>query len=206
VTRSRSLYERRGKRALDVTLATVGIVVTSPVLVAAAVAVRASLGSPVLFRQVRPGLNAQPFTILKLRTMLAPSPNGPTLPDADRLTPLGRVLRSSSIDELPELINVLKGDMSLVGPRPLLVEYLDRYSPEQARRHDVRPGLTGWSQVMGRNSMPWGEKLALDTWYVDNVSWSLDLRIIWLTVLTVLTRTGISADGHATMPEFAGEG
>jgi lipopolysaccharide/colanic/teichoic acid biosynthesis glycosyltransferase len=157
----------------------------------------------VIFRQRRPGLGGVPFTLLKIRTMReAHDPSGHALSDADRLTPLGRRLREASIDELPELWNVLRGDMSLVGPRPLLVEYLDRYSPEQARRHEVRPGITGWAQVNGRNALTWEEKFALDVWYVDHVSLRLDLRILWQTVRAVLAREGISAAGYETMPEF----
>jgi lipopolysaccharide/colanic/teichoic acid biosynthesis glycosyltransferase len=198
-----NFYRRRGKRLLDVVGAATALVVTSPVQVAAAVAVRRSLGSPVLFRQQRPGLGGVPFTLLKMRTMKdSRDPSGRLLPDAERLTPLGRRLRASSVDELPELWNVLRGDMSLVGPRPLLMEYLDRYTPEQARRHEVRPGITGWAQVNGRNTLSWEQKFDLDVWYVDNVSLGLDLRILWRTVQAVLAREGISAVGHQTMPEF----
>jgi len=170
-----------------------------------ALAVRLRLGVPVLFRQRRPGLHGQPFTLLKFRTMTgARDAAGNLLPDAERLTPLGRFLRATSLDELPELLNVLKGEMSLVGPRPLLLEYLTRYTPEQARRHDVRPGITGWAQVNGRNALSWEHKFALDVWYVDHVSLGLDLKILVLTALRVLARQGISQPGHATMEEFLG--
>ena len=191
---------------MDVVGAAAGLVVTSPVQAVAAVAVRRELGSPVLFRQQRPGLGGRPFSLLKLRTMVdAVDAYGRVLPDASRLTPLGRRLRASSIDELPELWNVLQGEMSLVGPRPLLMEYLDRYTPEQARRHEVRPGVTGLVQVSGRNALTWEEKFALDAWYVNNVSLGLDLRILWRTVCVVLSRDGISAAGHETMPQFSPE-
>jgi len=193
------------KRAFDVAAAAVGLVVLSPVLAGVALAVRLRLGAPVLFRQERPGLHGRPFTMLKFRTMTdARDAAGRLLPDAERLTPLGRLLRSTSLDELPELWNVLRGDMSLVGPRPLLVRYLDRYTPEQARRHEVRPGLTGWAQVNGRNALTWEEKFALDVWYVDHASLALDLKILLLTLRRVLAREGISAAGEATMPEFTG--
>ena len=198
-------YLRRGKRMLDVVGAAAGMVVTSPVQAAAAVAIRREVGSPVLFRQQRPGLGGRPFSLLKVRTMRdAVDASGRVLPDSSRLTPLGRRLRAWSIDELPELWNVLRGDMSLVGPRPLLMEYLPRYTPEQARRHSVRPGVTGWAQVSGRNALSWEEKFELDVWYVDHVSLGLDLRILWRTVRAVVTRDGISAAGHETMPEFRG--
>ena len=167
--------------------------------------VHIKLGSPVFFTQVRPGRGGQLFKLIKFRTMTDErGPNGDLLPDADRLTPFGRMLRSTSLDELPELWNVIKGEMSLVGPRPLLVEYLPRYSPAQARRHDVRPGITGWAQINGRNAISWEEKFELDTWYVDNQSFWLDLRILWLTVRKVVVRDGISAPGDATMPPFTG--
>ena len=167
--------------------------------------VRRKLGSPVLFRQTRPGLHGQPFMMIKFRTMTDESgPDGELLPDAQRLTAFGRFLRASSLDELPELWNVLKGDMSLVGPRPLLMEYLPLYSPEQTRRHDVRPGITGWAQVNGRNALSWEEKFKLDVWYVNNRSLWLDIKILWLTVCKVLVREGISADGEATMSKFTG--
>jgi sugar transferase EpsL len=167
--------------------------------------VRLQLGQPVLFRQLRPGMHGRPFTLYKFRTMTdACDASGCLLPDSQRITPFGRFLRSTSLDELPELWNVLRGDMSLFGPRPLLMQYLDRYTPEQARRHEVRPGLTGWAQVHGRNAISWDEKFALDVWYVDHVSFWLDLHIAFLTVWTVLRRAGINAAGEATMSEFLG--
>jgi lipopolysaccharide/colanic/teichoic acid biosynthesis glycosyltransferase len=166
---------------------------------------RRKLGSPVFFRQTRPGLRGEPFDMVKFRTMTDErGPDGQLLPDAERLTPFGRFLRSTSLDELPELWNVLKGDMSLVGPRPLLMEYLPLYTHEQARRHEVRPGITGWAQVNGRNTLSWEEKFALDVWYVDNCSLWLDIRILWLTVKKVLVREGINAAGEVTMPKFTG--
>ncbi len=193
------------KRIFDFVASLAAIVALSPVLVVVAVLVRRKLGRPVLFRQVRPGLHGQPFEMIKFRTMLdAVDGAGNPLPDDVRLTPFGRMLRSTSLDELPGLFNVLRGDMSLVGPRPLLVQYLPLYSPEQARRHLVRPGLTGWAQVNGRNSLAWDAKFALDAWYVDHRSIALDLRILWLTVRKVLQRDGISADGEATMHPFTG--
>jgi lipopolysaccharide/colanic/teichoic acid biosynthesis glycosyltransferase len=193
------------KRLLDVSLALAGLILLAPLLALIAFVVRVRLGSPVLFRQSRPGFRGEPFELLKFRTMLdSRDEQGHVLPDEKRLTRLGKLLRSTSLDELPELLNVVKGDMSLVGPRPLLMQYLDRYTPEQARRQDVRPGLTGWAQVNGRNGIDWDEKLRLDVWYVDHRSLRLDLRILLLTVLQVLRQDGISADGHATMPEFTG--
>lgn len=176
----------------------------SPVLLVLAGMVRLS-GAPVLFRQQRPGRHGRPFVIYKFRTMRElRDTEGRLLPDAQRLTHLGRFLRATSLDELPELFNVLKGEMSLVGPRPLLMEYLERYTPEQARRHEVKPGITGWAQVHGRNAITWEEKFKLDVWYVDHHSLGLDLKILWLTLVKVLRREGISASGHATMPEFQG--
>jgi lipopolysaccharide/colanic/teichoic acid biosynthesis glycosyltransferase len=167
--------------------------------------VRRKLGSPALFRQVRPGLHGRPFMMVKFRTMTDErGADGELLPDAQRLTAFGRFLRASSLDELPELWNVLRGEMSLVGPRPLLMEYLPLYSPEQARRHEVRPGITGWAQVNGRNAVSWDERFKLDVWYVDHRSLWLDLRILWLTVRKVLVREGISAQGEATMSRFTG--
>ena len=166
---------------------------------------RRKLVSPVFFTQMRPGLQGKPFLMVKFRTMTdARGPDGALLPDADRLTPFGRFLRATSLDELPELWNVLKGDMSLVGPRPLLMEYLPLYSPGQARRHEVRPGITGWAQVNGRNAIGWEDKFTLDVWYVDHRSLWLDIKILWLTVKKVLVREGISADGEATMGRFTG--
>jgi sugar transferase EpsL len=198
----------RSKRVFDVTVAGVVTVVTLPLLGAAALAVRLSMGSPVLFRQVRPGYLGRPFTVFKLRTMLDAAPG--TVPgaqsDAERLTRLGRFLRASSLDELPQLWNVLRGDMSLVGPRPLLMQYLPLYTPEQARRHEVRPGITGWAQVNGRNAASWDERFALDTWYVDHQSFWLDLKILARTVTGVLSRRGVSQPGHATVEYFRGSG
>ena len=194
------------KRLFDIVVSLAALIVLSPVLLFVALAVRAKLGSPVLFRQQRPGLHGEPFMLAKFRTMRdATDRKGRALPDEHRMTPFGRRLRSSSLDELPELWNVLRGDMSLVGPRPLLMQYLGRYSPEQARRHDVRPGLTGWTQVNGRNALGWPEKLALDIWYVDNRSFMLDLKIMAMTIGQVLKRDGIAYEGSETMPEFMGE-
>jgi len=174
-----------------------------PVLAAAALVVRIKLGSPVLFRQMRPGFQGKPFELYKFRTMTdARGHDGALLPDAARLTRFGQFLRAASLDELPELLNVLKGDMSLVGPRPLLMKYLERYSPKQARRHEVRPGITGWAQVNGRNAITWEEKFNLDVWYVDNQSFWLDIKIIFLTIFKIFKREGINQAGQATMEEF----
>ena len=193
------------KKLLDVVGAASGLVLFSPVLAVVAFLIWRQMGVPVLFRQTRPGLHGKPFDMIKFRTMRdAFDAQGNPLPDAERLTKLGRFLRSSSLDEFPELWNVLKGDMSLVGPRPLLMEYLPLYSSEQARRHEVRPGLTGWAQVNGRNAISWEEKFRLDVWYVDNQSLWLDFRILCLTVLKVVRRDDISATGEATMPRFNG--
>lgn len=193
------------KRFFDFAAALCGLLLLALPLLILCLLIRHKLGSPVFFRQIRPGLHGQPFEMVKFRTMTdACGPDGTLLPDAERLTPFGRFLRSTSLDELPELWNVLKGDMSLVGPRPLLVEYLPLYSPEQARRHEVRPGITGWAQVNGRNAISWEEKFALDTWYVDHQSLLLDIRILWLTVKKVLVREGISAAGEATIGKFTG--
>jgi len=193
------------KRFIDIVGSVAAIVLLFPVIVIVALMVRSKLDSPVLFRQIRPGLNGKPFEMIKFRTMRdALDVVGNPLPDSARMTPFGFFLRSSSLDELPELWNVLKGDMSLVGPRPLLMEYLPLYSPEQYRRHEVRPGVTGWAQINGRNTLSWEEKFALDVWYVDNRSLCLDLKIIFLTVKKVVMRDGISADGEATMPKFTG--
>lgn len=193
------------KRLFDLLVAGGALVVLSPILLIVALLVRVKLGSPVLFRQQRPGLHGQPFMMLKFRTMIdAVGRDGQPLPDAERLTSFGRWLRASSLDELPELLNILRGDMSLVGPRPLLMRYLPLYSPEQARRHEVRPGLTGWAQINGRNALSWDEKFALDRWYVENRGFLLDLRILWLTMLKVVKREGISSAGEATMPPFTG--
>jgi lipopolysaccharide/colanic/teichoic acid biosynthesis glycosyltransferase len=193
------------KVAFDRSAALVGLVVTAPLLAAVALAIRVLTGGPALFRQVRPGLHGRLFEVVKFRTMRdACGADGRPLPDAERLTRLGRFLRASSLDELPQLWNVLRGDLSLVGPRPLLVQYLERYSSRQAYRHEVLPGITGWAQVNGRNAISWSEKLELDAWYAEHWSLLLDLRILWLTVLRVLRRDGISRVGHATMPEFTG--
>jgi len=198
-------YRRRGKRALDVAASAVLLLLFAPLILASALAVRVGLGAPALFRQHRPGLGGRPFTLLKFRTMtLAADEAGALLPDEQRLTRLGSFLRRWSLDELPELWNVLRGDMSLVGPRPLLMRYLDRYTPEQARRHDVRPGITGWAQVNGRDLLSWPEKFALDVWYVDRVSPGLDLRILALTAWKIVRREGILHEGQATKEEFLG--
>ncbi len=193
------------KRIIDIAGASLGLVLTAPLLLAIALLVRVNLGKPILFRQRRPGLHGKPFVMLKFRTMSDErDANGELLPDEKRLTPFGKWLRSTSLDELPELLNVLKGDMSLVGPRPLLMEYLDRYSPEQARRHEVKPGITGWAQVNGRNSLGWEERFKLDVWYVDHWNVWLDMKILLMTLWKVLKREGISAEGAATMPLFTG--
>ena len=191
-------------RLRDVLIAGVVGVLTLPITVVTALLVRLRMGRPVVFRQPRPGRHGRPFTLVKFRTMLHPDPARGPVTDEQRLTPLGQTLRATSLDELPTLWNVLKGDMSLVGPRPLLMAYLDRYTPQQARRHEVKPGITGWAQVNGRNAVSWDEKFAMDVWYVDNRSMTLDFRILGLTVLKVLHRDGISADSHATAPEFLG--
>lgn len=193
------------KRFFDVVLSFSALVLLAPVIVIVAWQIRRKLGSPVLFRQIRPGLDGKPFEMVKFRTMRdAVDSHGNPLPDAERMTSFGNFLRSSSLDELPELWNVLKGDMSLVGPRPLLVEYLPLYNEEQARRHEVRPGVTGWAQINGRNAISWEDKFKLDVWYVDNRSLWLDIKILWLTIKKVLVRDGISAEGEATMSKFTG--
>lgn len=193
------------KRLLDIVASACALLVLALPLLVVVWMVRRKLGSPVFFTQARPGLHGKPFKMVKFRTMTdARGPDGEFLPDAVRLTPFGRFLRATSLDELPELWNVLKGDMSLVGPRPLLMEYLPLYSPEQARRHAVRPGITGWAQVNGRNAIGWEDKFTLDVWYVDHRSLWLDIKILWLTVKKVLVREGISAAGEATMPTFKG--
>jgi len=193
------------KRALDLSLSLVGLVLLAPLFLAVAWRIREEMGSPVFFVQRRPGLHGRPFRIIKFRTMSdACDSLGTPLPDADRLTAFGSFLRRSSIDELPELINVVRGEMSLVGPRPLLMQYLPLYTVSQARRHEVLPGITGWAQINGRNAISWEEKFDLDLWYVQHRSFWLDLRILALTVLRVLRREGISADAHATMPAFTG--
>ncbi|SEK70186.1 Sugar transferase involved in LPS biosynthesis (colanic, teichoic acid) [Roseovarius nanhaiticus] len=193
------------KRLFDILGASLGLLLLSPLMLLLWWKISRDMGKPVLFRQTRPGKDGKPFQMIKFRSMKdAVGPDGAPLPDSERLTPLGRKLRASSADELPELWNVLKGDMSLVGPRPLLMEYLPLYSAWQARRHEVRPGVTGWAQVNGRNALSWDEKFALDIWYVENRTLWLDLRIIWMTVKKVLKRDGISAAGEATMPRFKG--
>lgn len=193
------------KRLFDIGASISALLLLSPVLLLVACGVRSRLGSPVLFRQLRPGRYGRPFEMVKFRTMRdAIDAKGNSLPDSQRMTPFGSLLRSSSLDELPELWNVLKGEMSLVGPRPLLMEYLPLYSPEQARRHEVRPGVTGWAQINGRNALTWEEKFKLDVWYVDNQSFWLDLRILLLTVRKVFVREGISGAGEVTMSKFSG--
>jgi lipopolysaccharide/colanic/teichoic acid biosynthesis glycosyltransferase len=205
--RRQSRFGRIAKAALDRPAAALALILSAPLWLAAAIAIRCSLGSPVLFRQMRPGLGGRPFTLFKFRTMRdSRGPNGELLADRQRLTALGRLLRALSVDELPQLWNVLRGEMSLVGPRPLLMEYLDRYTPEQARRHEVRPGITGWAQINGRNAIGWKRKLALDVWYVDHWSLMLDMIILARTLRNVLLRQGISNPAHATMPEFLGGG
>jgi lipopolysaccharide/colanic/teichoic acid biosynthesis glycosyltransferase len=193
------------KRLVDLLVASVALLLLAVPLLALAWLIRHKLGNSVLFRQVRPGLHGRPFTMVKFRTMTDErDPDGALLPDAQRLTSFGRFLRASSLDELPELWNVLRGDMSLVGPRPLLVEYLPLYTLEQARRHEVRPGITGWAQVNGRNAISWPDKFAMDVWYVDHRSLWLDIQILWRTVRKVLVHDGISAAGEATMSKFTG--
>ena len=192
------------QRTVDVTVALLMLVLTAPVMLAVAALVAWRLGRPVLFRQERPGLHGRTFTMVKFRTMRDVDPGRGLVTDADRMTRLGRLLRATSVDELPTFINILKGDMSLVGPRPLLVRYLDRYTPRQARRHLVRPGLTGLAQVRGRNALSWEDKFELDVWYVEHRTLTLNLRIMLETVLTVLRRDGIAAEGEVTMPEFMG--
>lgn len=201
------LHYSFGKRLFDLVLTVPALFVFLPLLAVLGLLVRLKLGSPVLFRQQRPGLGGRPFWLLKFRTMInACDADGRPLPDEQRLTRFGRFLRATSLDELPELFNVLKGDMSLVGPRPLLMEYLDRYTPEQRRRHEVKPGITGWAQVNGRNAITWEEKFKLDVWYVDNWSLWLDIKIIARTIWKILKREGISQPGQATMEEFKGIG
>lgn len=193
------------KRGLDIVLSLLALIMLSPIYIILVVIIAKQMGRPVLFKQVRPGQRGKPFRMIKFRTMRdAIDENGNQLPDSERLTPFGNFLRSTSLDELPELWNVLKGDMSLVGPRPLLMEYLDLYTPEQARRHEVKPGITGWAQVNGRNALSWEEKFNLDVWYVDNQSLGLDTKILFMTVKKVFVREGISAEGEATMAKFEG--
>ncbi|EGR3627800.1 sugar transferase [Vibrio cholerae] len=194
------------KRLFDFLVSLTALILLTPIIALVAWQIRKNLGSPVLFRQTRPGLNGKPFGMVKFRTMKdAVDANGTLLPDSERMTPFGNKLRNSSLDELPELWNVLKGEMSLVGPRPLLMQYLPLYSKEQARRHEVRPGVTGWAQINGRNAISWEEKFKLDVWYVDNRSFWLDLRILLLTVKKVFVKEGISADGHVTIAPFTGK-
>jgi lipopolysaccharide/colanic/teichoic acid biosynthesis glycosyltransferase len=195
---------RRLKRVIDVVVASLALVATAPVQAAVAVLVRSKLGSPVFFRQPRPGRGGEVFELIKFRTMLNADSAKGLVTDEDRMTRLGAFLRSTSVDELPSLWNVVKGDMSLVGPRPLLVQYLDRYTPEQRRRHDVRPGLTGLAQVSGRNDLPWPRRFEIDVQYVDTASLGLDLRIMWWTIVKVFRREGVASEGHVTMSEFLG--
>jgi sugar transferase EpsL len=197
-------YVRSGKRLLDVVLVAASAPIWVPVACAVGLIVRCAIGSPILFRQPRPGLRARPFTLFKFRTMTEARDGGRLLPDAERLTRVGRVLRRTSLDELPELLNVLRGEMSLVGPRPLLLHYLPLYDAEQRRRHDVRPGLTGLAQVSGRNAIPWSERLALDVWYVDHCGPALDARILVRTAVRAVAGTGVSQSGQATVEEFRG--
>jgi len=193
------------KRICDIILAILGLAITSPLWVCSAIAVLISMGTPVMFSQWRAGIHGKPFRMLKFRTMRdTRDEHGQLLPDEQRLTRLGRFLRRTSLDELPELINVIQGEMSIVGPRPLLMDYLPLYTPAQMRRHEVTPGITGWAQVNGRNTLSWEERFELDVWYVDNWSMMLDLRILLMTIRVVFTGKGISADGHATMPDFQG--
>ncbi|MCM3403623.1 sugar transferase [Cytobacillus oceanisediminis] len=193
------------KRLFDFSCSLIGLIILFPLLLLAALLIRMKLGSPVLFRQMRPGLYGRPFFVYKFRTMTDErDENGNLLPDEERITPLGQMLRKFSIDELPQLFNVVKGDLSLVGPRPLLMEYLELYSPEQERRHEVRPGITGWAQVNGRNTISWEEKFKLDVWYVNHQSFFLDIKIIFLTVYKVFKREGISQQGHVTIEKFSG--
>jgi sugar transferase EpsL len=200
-----SIYRSRGKRVFDLAFASLALAALAPLLIWIYLVIYLFMGSPVFFRQLRPGLGGRPFLILKFRTMkMLTDHNGDPLSDELRLSRLGKMLRATSLDELPELVNVLRGDMSLVGPRPLLMEYLPRYSTEQARRHEVLPGITGWAQVNGRNGLPWSEKFRLDVWYVDHLSWGLDLKILALTVFKIIRREGINESGQATATPFEG--
>ena len=200
-----SWYRRSGKHLFDVTVAVVALVVLSPVIALVAALVRVWLGSPVFFTQVRPGRAGEPFRLMKFRTLAdRRDAHGALLPDRDRMTTLGHLLRAASLDELPQLLNVLRGDMSLVGPRPLLMQYLSRYSPEQRRRHDVRPGVTGWAQINGRNALTWDEKFRRDVWYVDHVSFALDLEILIRSAWVVVRGVGVSQAGRVTADEFMG--
>lgn len=194
---------RVAKRALDIVASALALCLCFPMLAAMALLLRVTMGPPVLFRQTRPGMDGRPFSVMKFRTMSsAYGEDGERLPDSERITPVGRWFRAMSFDELPQLWNVLRGDMSLVGPRPLLVQYLTLYTPEQMRRHEVRPGLTGWAQVNGRNEVDWDQRFRLDVWYVDNQSLALDMKIIGMTIWTVLSGKSVSQRGHPTMPEF----
>ena len=199
-------YRRGAKRVLDLAIAATALIVLFPIMALVAFAVLCTMGAPVLFRQQRPGRDGRLFVIFKFRTMRQGDHSSELSRDGERLSLTGRLLRASSLDELPQLINVLKGEMSLVGPRPLLVQYLDRYDSTQARRHEVRPGMTGWAQIKGRNALSWEERLALDVWYVDHQSLGLDLRILVSTIAAVFSRRGINAPGEATMHEFLGGG
>jgi sugar transferase EpsL len=193
------------KRLFDFVCAIIGLFLLSPIMIITATLIKYKLGGPVIFRQERPGLDGKPFFVYKFRTMTDERDElGNLLPDSKRLKKFGKVLRNSSLDELPQLLNVLKGDISLVGPRPLLMEYIDIYTPEQARRHEVRPGITGWAQVNGRNAITWDEKFKLDTWYVENQSFLLDIKILYLTVIKVLKSEGISQKDHVTVDKFTG--
>lgn len=197
--------KKAGKRILDLGIAICALVVLFPLMISIALILKAKLGHPILFRHVRPGFQGRPFTVYKFRTMNeAKYADGRLLPDENRLTKIGSLLRATSLDELPALWNVIKGDMSLVGPRPLLMRYLDRYTPEQTRRHEVKPGITGWAQVNGRNALSWEEKFKLDVWYVDHRSLALDFKILFMTIAKVVRREGISQPGQATMEEFRG--
>ena len=199
------MYRKFGKRFFDLVLVIPGLILISPMLLLVAIVAKFKIGSPVLFQQERPGIHGKIFKMIKFRSMRNDrDANGELLPDEVRLVPFGKLLRATSLDEFPELWNVIKGEMSLVGPRPLLAKYLDRYNPTQARRHEVRPGITGWAQINGRNAITWEEKFDYDVWYVDNLSFFLDVKILALTVLKVFKRSGTSAEGHATMPEFLG--
>ena len=201
----RSRVRATTKRVFDLTVVLPLLLPLFPIWALIAIAIRITMGAPILFHQLRPGYKGRAFMLYKFRTMRdTRDKNGELLPDADRMTKTGRFLRASSFDELPQLLNVMRGEMSLVGPRPLLMEYMERYSPEQARRHEVKPGITGWAQVNGRNALSWEEKFALDVWYVDHQSLWLDIKILWLTLVKVLRRDGISQDGHATMRAFMG--
>jgi sugar transferase EpsL len=201
----RSIYKKTGKRLLDLATSSALLMILLPFMILTGLLVYFKIGSPVIFKQLRPGFHGKPFTIFKFRSMTdASDVNGDLLSDRDRMTRFGTVLRSTSVDELPALLNVFLGHMSFVGPRPLLMQYLDLYTTEQARRHDVKPGLTGWAQVNGRNALGWEEKFKLDVWYVDNISFWLDLKIILLTIWKIIVREGINKEGHATMELFVG--